>query len=363
MDSTALNTDTTVSDGMQCVIDTTKFSNGTHQLKATAYDASGNSRSDVIAVNVQNSTATPTPTVTPTPTPSPTPTPTPSPTPTPTPTPTPSSGATTISLADILGQPKSNTLFAQQSGYSGQVLGQFPAAKDIPESGINGPQLPNGETLRLGKVADPYNSAAKVFAFQLAPNDTSTSGSKRSEFELPPNVTNGNTYWIAFSVNVQDWGTLNNGDAALFGTQVHSGDSSKGYSPSFALVTYGGPSGGRTFQVFRTYTSGGSQNTFKYPEIPIRFGQWTDFVFKFRHALDGSGLLQVWMDGQQIVDYSGPIGFDTPGYSDYAKFGYYNWSSFNSSRKVLLRSPVLVKDPTGSKYQATDLRALVQLGQ
>ena len=41
----------------------------------------------------------------------------------------------------------------------------------------------------------------------------------------------------------------------------------------------------------------------------------------------------------------------------------HNWSSFDSSRKVLLRSPVLVNDPTGSKYQATDLRSFVQQNQ
>jgi hypothetical protein len=244
------------------------------------------------------------------------------------------------------------------------VIGQFPAAKDIPETGINYSQLPNGETLRLGKVADPLNSSSKVFAFQLAPNDPATSGSKRSEFEFPPNVENGKTYWIGFSVNVQDWGTLLNGDAALFGTQVHSGDSSKGFSPSFSFAVYGGPNGGRTFQVFRTSnTSGTSQTMVKYPDIPIKFGQWSDFVVKFRHALDSSGILQIWMDGQLIVDYKGPIGFNTPGYKDYAKFGYYNWSSFDSSRKVLLRAPVLVQDPTGSKYSADALRAFVQQSQ
>jgi hypothetical protein len=268
-----------------------------------------------------------------------------------------------IAAADILGAAHANIPFAQQSGYNGQVIGQFPDANEIPETGIHYSALPNGETLRLGKVADPLNTLTKVFAFQLAPNDPSTSGSKRSEFEFPPNVENGKTYWIAVSVYVQDWGSLSNGDDALFGTQVHSGDSSKGFSPSFSLVSYGA-SGGRTFQVFRTSGTGGtSQTMFKYPEIPIRFGQWTDFVFKFRHALDNSGLLQVWMDGQQIVDYAGPIGFNTPGYKDYAKFGYYNWSSFGSSRKVLLRSPILVGDPTGSKYSADELRAYVQGAQ
>ncbi len=272
------------------------------------------------------------------------------------------SAVSAIAAADVYGEADANVPFAQQSGYNAQVIGQFPDARDIPETGIHYTALPNGETLRLGKVADPLNTLTKVFAFQVAPGDPTTSGSKRSEFEFPANVENGNTYWIAFSVNVQDWGALSNGDDALFGTQVHSGDSSKGFSPSFSLVSYGS-SGGRTFQVFRTAnTSGTGQTMFKYPEIPIRFGQWTDFVFKFRHALDDSGLLQVWMNGQQIVDYTGPIGFNTPGYRDYAKFGYYNWSSFSSSRKVLLRAPILVRDPTGSKYSADAMRAYV-LGQ
>ncbi|MGQ0651778.1 MAG: Ig-like domain-containing protein, partial [Betaproteobacteria bacterium] len=63
VDSTALNADTTMSDGMQCVLDTTKLSNGTHTLTATATGSNGATRSDVISINVQNSgTTTPTPT-------------------------------------------------------------------------------------------------------------------------------------------------------------------------------------------------------------------------------------------------------------------------------------------------------------
>src|SRR5260221_6110958 len=48
---------------MQCVLDTTKFANGSHQLKATAYDSSGNSRTDVISINVQNTAPNAAPTV------------------------------------------------------------------------------------------------------------------------------------------------------------------------------------------------------------------------------------------------------------------------------------------------------------
>src|SRR5213075_768437 len=93
MDSSALNTDSAPTDGMQCALDTTKFANGTHQLKAVVTGTDGSTKTDIISVNVQNSatpTPTPAPTLTPSPTPSPTPTPTSSTT---TPTAAPGSGS------------------------------------------------------------------------------------------------------------------------------------------------------------------------------------------------------------------------------------------------------------------------------
>jgi len=339
LDGKLLNTDTTVSNGMQCVLDTTKYANGAHQLRATAYDATGASRDDIITVNVSNSGSTPSPT----------------------PTPAPAAG---IDAADIVARASGDTPFAQQTGYTGQVLGTYPYVTSIPETGILGTTLPNGERLRLGKEVDPLNASRKALAFQLGPNDPVTSGSHRSEIEFPQVVELDKTYWIALSLYIYDWGTLASGDEALFGTQVHSGDSNRGLSPSFSMVSYGSK-GGRTLQVFRTSSTSSDPSTsnqvmVKYPEIPIRFGRWMDFVFKFRHSMSSSGLLQVWMDGQQIVDYSGPLGFNTPGYKDYAKFGYYNWGSYDSSRKVLVRSPIMLKDPTGTKYGPDVLRAAVQ---
>ena len=43
----------------QCAIDTTKFNNGSYQLKAVAYDEQGTSNSAAVSVNVQNSTTPP----------------------------------------------------------------------------------------------------------------------------------------------------------------------------------------------------------------------------------------------------------------------------------------------------------------
>ena len=85
-------------------------------------------------------------------------------------------------------------------------------------------------------------------------------------------------------------------------------------------------------------------------------------MFKFRHNTNGNGFLQVWMDGEQIVNHHGSLGFNTPGYNNYAKFGYYNWSDAamaSNPRKVLLRSPTIVADPSGSTYNAEQVRTLL----
>jgi hypothetical protein len=61
LDSTALNNDTNVGDGMSCVLDTTKFSNGAHKLVAMGYNASGASYREEIGVTIQNGTTPPPP--------------------------------------------------------------------------------------------------------------------------------------------------------------------------------------------------------------------------------------------------------------------------------------------------------------
>src|SRR5688572_32027824 len=55
--STRLNTDTAGSP-WGCAIDTTRYSNGTHTLKAVAYDSAGASRTASISVNIQNGGST-----------------------------------------------------------------------------------------------------------------------------------------------------------------------------------------------------------------------------------------------------------------------------------------------------------------
>ena len=259
-----------------------------------------------------------------------------------------------IAEADIIGRASATLPFAKQTGYSAQVYGSHVRASAIPEDGIHGAQLPNGETLRFGKVGN-------ALAFQVDPADPNTSKSKRSEIAFGKNLEQDKVYWIAFSVYVPDWGTLDKRDAALFGAQVHSGDDSLHLSPAFSLYTTGG---GRRFTIqarWSTAEQPARENSAKknFAEHRLPFDRWFDVVFRFRLNTRGHGFLQAWVDGRQIVDHRGNLGFNTPGKNDYVKFGYYNWSreAMSSTRKVLLRSPTIVADPSGDTYRVEQLRA------
>jgi hypothetical protein len=326
--STALGTDSAAP--WSCSIDTARFADGDYTLMATASNFGGSATAQVAVKIAKPAGGDP--------------------------------AAAAIDPADIMGQAQAEVPFVQQSGFNTQVLAQYLFAPEIPETGMHAFSLSNGETLRFGKHADPLNSARKALAFQVDPNDVTTSGAKRAELKFANNIQMDRVYWAAMSVYVYDWGTLSTADDALFGLQQHNG-SPADLSPNFALITSGT---GRTFQVMALGSSDPKPTyantvSFKYAEQPIPFGRWADFVFKFKLNTSGDGFLQVWMDGTQIVEHRGLLGYITPGYLDFFKFGYYNWSgsSFASTRKVLVRSPVVVADPTGVKYKPEDLRAYV----
>jgi hypothetical protein len=339
-----------------CTLDTRRLRDGAYTMRTEALSRTGEISRSSIPVRIRNGTSPSTSTSTST---SRTPT---TSTPATSRASTAPTAASAISASDIIGEAREDRAFAQQKGYTGQVLGKYPEPAAIPESGIHGAKLPNGETLRLGKVTDPRNAARKALAFQLHPNDPSTSGSKRSELGFGKTIERNKVYWVAFRVFVPDWGSLPSNDVSIFGTQLHSGDNRRGLSPSFSLVANGN---GRSFQVYTLYSTASSPTqssttTIKHASTPMPFGRWADFVFKFRQNTSGAGFLHAWMDGKQIVNYTGHLGFNTPGFNDYMKFGYYNWSAgFKSSRKVLLHKPTIVLDPTGSKYTAAALRAHV----
>ncbi len=316
-----------------CAFNTASLTNGSHVLTAIATDNSGLKATVQRSFNVQNTVTQPD---------------------------DPAPGTGSIDAADIVNQAQASVPFAQQSGYNTQVINTYLSANQIPESGIHGTVLSNGESLRLGKVTDPRDSSRKALAFQVAPTDPKTSGSHRAEIKFPSNIQNDKVYWAAFSHYVQDWGTFPTSDVAMIAMQLHGGNTA-GLSPAIAIYSRGG----RNFWIDARGSTASSPSqsnsvSVKSPERPIQFGRWVTFVTKFKLNTSGNGFVQVWMDGTQIWNHTGTVGYNTGDARPYFKFGYYNWTSFASNRKVLLRSPVIVADPTGSKYTPEALRQYVQ---
>ncbi len=89
VDGTTLNTESDAP--WNCSFDSTKVSNGSHTLSATAYDAAGNSRTAATAVTVANAPA-------PAPAPEPAPEPGPEPSPAPAPAPVPGDGSLVVAI-------------------------------------------------------------------------------------------------------------------------------------------------------------------------------------------------------------------------------------------------------------------------
>src|SRR3954466_14937594 len=92
LDSTPLGSDTVMADGMSCVLDTTKFANGAHQLKAVARNSAGATYTELRSINIQNASAPTTPPPT-------------------------DSTASPIANVDILNLAQATVPFAQQQAY------------------------------------------------------------------------------------------------------------------------------------------------------------------------------------------------------------------------------------------------------
>jgi hypothetical protein len=59
------------------------------------------------------------------------------------------------------------------------------------------------------------------------------------------------------------------------------------------------------------------------PEEPALVGQWTSFVYHIRFDKGENGRLEVWMNGEQVVDYTGQIGYQGDPNTTYFRLGLY----------------------------------------
>ncbi|MFO7278088.1 MAG: polysaccharide lyase [Pseudomonadota bacterium] len=84
-------------------------------------------------------------------------------------------------------------------------------------------------------------------------------------------------------------------------------------------------------------------------------GKWTDWVFRVKWSHKSDGLLQVWKDGQLVIDHKGPVGFNDRN-GPYLKLGIYKgWKDRTNpagvvSERVLYHDEVRIAGP-GGRYE------------
>jgi hypothetical protein len=70
-----------------------------------------------------------------------------------------------------------------------------------------------------------------------------------------------------------------------------------------------------------TVESQGRKESYKLPPIPL--GQWIDMVYHLRYSTGTAGLVEIWMNGKQVVTYSGPTADPNAKNAFYNKIGLY----------------------------------------
>ena len=82
---------------------------------------------------------------------------------------------------------------------------------------------------------------------------------------------------------------------------------------------------------------------------PMPRDQWIDFVFHFRIderplAAGGQGILDVWINGTQVVDYDGPLGFYHQNVTDIAGYSYVGTYSGREHNRAFYYDEIRIGD-------------------
>jgi hypothetical protein len=274
--------------------------------------------------------------------------------------------AVPVLAKDVLAQFVPGISLSLQAFGNVQCYGQIMPSQRVPEAGINGTPLPQGGTLRFGRVPDPVDGRRWAMRFTVMPTDPLTAGSYRCETAFNPSssgLPRGRVFWHAYSVYLPDWRSTNDEQQL---TQWHAGDTS-GLQPIYALLSRDG----QMRLVMRSSTAPNPTPATVRTQVLWSTNswlpnQWITVVTQALVSTDPAAapFIQTWINGSLVVNYKGPVGYNQPTAQPYVKHGVYHWTNLNPwdlrlpQRDVLFRRAALVLDP-GRVYTATDLAAFV----
>ncbi|WP_158546246.1 polysaccharide lyase [Adhaeribacter pallidiroseus] len=174
-----------------------------------------------------------------------------------------------------------------------------------------------------------------------------------------PTTTNG-WYGLSLYIPSSSWPNESNSDGWEIITQFHgttdSGDGKR--VPPISLSV----SRGR-FVLTVNYSAKRFNNEpdgkVRYDLGPAIKDKWVDFVYHIKYSYRSDGQLQLWMNGNKLVDYTGPNTYNDAA-NPYFKLGVYKRNWGNGSKRVIYFDDVRMGDGNATyndvapKASATD---------
>jgi len=187
-------------------------------------------------------------------------------------------------------------------------------------------------------VSTPVRAGQYAVRFERRDGDAEVAGGNRAELRLD-NAETGGEYWYGFSIYLpSDWNFAGGDDPWdwLILAQWHGQpDPNEDWrSPPLSLRLNQDKWGVSERHDAAPITTSNPSSTMLWEgDGTGDAGKWTDWVFHIKWSYGDDGFVEVWKDGVQVVDYSGPCAFnDAKG--PYFKMGMYMSPDQDLSRHV-----------------------------
>jgi len=225
-------------------------------------------------------------------------------------------------------------------------------------------------------LATPEPGGRLGIALRNAETDSLTSGAPRCELSMVDGRRSflpfARTFWFASRIWIEAWPGSRDEQIVL---QWHDYDFDLSLNPLMAVIVRGdqaqlvvrweagdGPTLGRSNIRIREVWRG---------ESKMISAHWANVIMRARISPEprDQPFLELWIDGEQVGDYRGPIGYRPAdpalNQRNYAKLGIYHWLTGNPwddrflLRSVFVRRSVLLQD-TDEAYTVEQVAALLQ---
>ncbi len=197
-------------------------------------------------------------------------------------------------------------------------------------------------------ISHPTRSGKSAIEITLRPGANTAGGgdgqvTEREEIREAPEVRLciGVESWYAFSFYLPTDFPITDTRLVIARWKQSFADPAKDRSPMVALRYMGG-------RLMITIARDRGKRKLYKETIDLR-GQWVDMVFRIVPKPGPEGLLQVWQNHRQVVDYHGPLGFKDDQNETYFKLGLY---------RDQMKSPIRIvydRFRRGDSYEAVRL--------